>query len=340
VIGGGIAGMAAAQALAAQGYTTHLVEREAKLGGQARHLFQTPDGRPVAAQLDRLIDDVTGNANIRLHLDSELTVVEGFVGNFKTTVKNEAGETPIEHGVAIIATGAKPLVPTEYSYGQDPRILTSLELDAKFKADDPALKTLGAAVFIQCVGSREPERPYCSRVCCTHSIDSALAIKARNPEANVYILYRDIRTYGQRERIYNQAREMGIIFINYEEHGPPEVSREGEGVLVRVWDHVLHRPLEIPADMVILASATLASPDMGELASLFRLPLSADGFFQEAHAKLRPVEFHVDGVFVAGLAHYPKPLEESISQALAAAARAGRLLARGEIALEAHTALV
>jgi heterodisulfide reductase subunit A len=196
-------------------------------------------------------------------------------------------------------------------------------------------------VFIQCVGSRNQQRPYCSKSCCTHSIQSAIKLKKEAPDRRIYILYREISTYGQRERIYNQAREMGIVFINYEQHGPPQIRKSDNGaVLVEVWDHVLHRPLEIRADMVILATATLANPEAAALANIFKLPLNRDGFFQEAHAKLRPVEFHVDGVFVAGLAHYPKPLEESITQALAAAAKAGRLLARKEIALEPNIALI
>jgi len=330
VIGGGIAGMAAAQTLGAQGYTTHVVEREALLGGQARHLFQTPDGVPVAQRLDQLVSDVSADPHIQMHLNSEITAVEGFVGNFKTTVKNGDQEQVIEHGVAIIATGAKPLVPTEYSYGQDPRIVTSLELDAKLKADDPAIKELEAAVFIQCVGSREPERPYCSRVCCTHSIDSALAIKARNPEANVYILYRDIRTYGEREYLYKEAREKGVIFIRYSLEAKPQVAIENGRLLVRLTDPILGRPVEIDTDLISLATAILP-PDNNVLAQLFKLSLNDDGFFVEKHAKLGPCDFATDGVFLCGMAHYPKPIDEAVTQGKAAASRAVTLLARQHI---------
>jgi heterodisulfide reductase subunit A-like polyferredoxin len=330
VIGGGIAGMAAARALGAQGYTTHLVEREAVLGGQARHLFQTPDQVPVADRLDQLVAGVSGDPNIQVHLDSEVTAVDGFVGNFKTTVKTGDQEQVIEHGVAIIATGAKPLVPTEYGYGQDPRILTSLELDAKLKTGDPVLEELGAAVFIQCVGSREPERPYCSRVCCTHSIDSALAIKARNPEANVYILYRDIRTYGEREYLYKEAREKGVIFIRYSLEAKPQVAIENGRLRVRLTDPILGRPVEIDTDLISLATAILP-PDNNALAQFFKLPLNDDGFFVEKHAKLGPCDFATDGVFLCGMAHYPKPIDEAVTQGKAAASRAVTLLARQHI---------
>ena len=341
VLGGGVAGMTAALNLAEQGFRVHLVEKSSQLGGNALHLFQTWNGEQVPPYLRALKEQVAAHANIEVYYNSRVTAVSGHVGNFASTVRTgKSRKQVVAHGAVILTTGAKRYIPEEFEYGKIPKVVASIEFDKLHMHNETRVAGGKSFVFIQCVGSRNALRPYCSKSCCTHSIQSAIKLKKEVPSRRIYILYRDIRTYGQRERIYNQAREMGIIFINYEEHGPPEVSREGEGVLVRVWDHVLHRPLEIPADMVILASATLASPDMGELAGLFRLPLSADGFFQEAHAKLRPVEFHVDGVFVAGLAHYPKPLEESISQALAAAARAGRLLARGEIALEAHTALV
>jgi heterodisulfide reductase subunit A len=261
------------------------------------------------------------------------------VGNFKTTVKTGDQEQVIEHGVAIIATGAKPLVPTEYGYGQDPRILTSLELDAKLKARDPVLEELGAAVFIQCVGSREPKRPYCSRVCCTHSIDSALAIKARNPEANVYILYRDIRTYGEREYLYKEAREKGVIFIRYSLEAKPQVAIENGRLRVRLTDPILGRPVEIDTDLISLATAILP-PDNNALARFFKLPLNDDGFFVEKHAKLGPCDFATDGVFLCGMAHYPKPIDEAVTQGKAAASRAVTLLARRHISTSGQVAEV
>jgi heterodisulfide reductase subunit A len=181
---------------------------------------------------------------------------------------------------------------------------------------------------------------YCSKVCCTHSVQSAIALKKENPDRKVYILYREIRTYAQRESLYNQARKLGIIFINYELHGKPEVTVHGKAIRVEVWDHVLHKPLRIETDLVILATAIRPAADGSELGRLFKVPLGTDGFFQEAHAKLRPVDFAVEGIFVAGLAHYPKPVDESIVQALAASAKAATLLSKPRIQLDAVKAIV
>ncbi|MBM9535581.1 FAD-dependent oxidoreductase [Desulfobulbus alkaliphilus] len=341
VIGGGVAGMTAALNLALQGFDVHLVEKTGQLGGNALHLFQTWSGEHVPRYLDGLRSEVVNHPRIAVFYHSTVVEVAGHVGNFTTTLRGDSGRRKtVRHGVVLITTGAKRYIPEEFEYGKIPKVVASIEFDKLHMHNEARVARGTSFVFIQCVGSRNQERPYCSKSCCTHSIQSAIKLKKEAPSRRIYILYREIRTYGQRERLYNKARELGIVFINYELHGPPKLSRERDGVLVEVWDHVLHRPLQIQADVVILASATLASPDASDLANLFKLPLNADGFFQEAHAKLRPVEFHVDGVFVAGLAHYPKPLEESISQALAAAGKAGCLLARKEIALEAYVAQV
>ncbi len=341
IIGGGVAGITAAINLAHQGFHVHLVEKTSHLGGNALHLFQTWNGEHVPRFLKALQDEVQATPNIEVSYNTTVVAITGHVGNFTTTLRSgPSRKRNIEHGTVIITTGAKRYIPEEFEYGKIPKVVASIEFDKLHMHNETRVANGKSFVFIQCVGSRNQERPYCSKSCCTHSIQSAIKLKKEMPARQIYILYREIRTYGQRERIYNQARELGIIFINYELHGPPKISRGDSGVLVEVWDHVLHRPLEINADLVVLAAATLASPEAAELANLFKLPLNADGFFQEAHAKLRPVEFNVDGIFVAGLAHYPKPLEESISQALAAAAKAGRLLARKEIALEPNTALV
>jgi heterodisulfide reductase subunit A len=342
IVGGGVAGMTAALNLARQGVHIYLVEKTTQLGGNALHLFQTWNGEHVPRFLKTLKEEVQAAPNIEVCYHSTVVEVSGHVGNFTTTIKTEANHRrTIEHGVTIITTGAKRYIPEEYEYGKIPTVVASIEFDKLHMHNEIRVAGGKSFVFIQCVGSRNKERPYCSKSCCTHSIQSAIKLKKEVPSRQIYILYREIRTYGQRERIYNQARELGIVFINYELHGQPTISRGDNGaVLVTVWDHVLHRPLEIKADMVILAAATLASPETAELANLYKLSLNADGFFQEAHVKLRPVEFNVDGVFVAGLAQYPKPLEESISQALAAAAKAGRLLSRKEIAVEPNTALV
>jgi heterodisulfide reductase subunit A len=330
VIGGGISGMAAAGSLARQGYQTHIVEKSAHLGGQALNLYQTAKGERIQEKLAGLIQSVEENSRIQVHLNTTLSQVDGFVGNFKTTLSATGSDQVIEHGIAVIATGAAPLVPTEYDYGKDPRILTSLELDRKLIEKDESLKSLNAAVFIQCVGSREPDRPYCSRVCCTHSIDNALELKEGNPDMNVYILYRDVRTYGEREYLYKKAREKGVIFIRYGVDNKPQVDRSNGRLVIKVTDHILGRPLELETDLISLATAIIPNRDE-KLAGFFKVPLNADGFFVERHAKLGPSEFATDGVFLCGMAHYPKPIDESIVQGKAAASRAVTLLARENI---------
>ncbi len=327
VIGGGISGMTAARSLSGQGYETHLVERDAMLGGQALNLFKTAKGEDVQKALAVLTDDIQQNDKIHVHLNTTLTGVEGFVGNFKTTLSSNGDDQTVEHGIAVIATGAAGLQPDEYNYGKDERILTSLELDRRFMDKDPSLKEMDSAVFIQCVGSRQPDRPYCSRVCCTHSIDNALELKKMNPDMNIYVLYRDIRTYGEREYLYKKAREAGVIFMQYSVEQKPMVELKKGKIIVRTVDHVLGRPVEIEADLVTLASAIVPNREE-QLAQFFKVSLNEDGLFVEKHAKLGPSEFATDGVFLCGLAHYPKPIEESIAQGQAAASRAVTLLAQ------------
>ena len=326
VIGGGISGMASAKNLADQGYAVHLVERSGVLGGEARGLYRTFQGEDIQTELAAMIADVEKTDNLQIHLNTALEDVDGFVGNFKSTLASDGKTDVIEHGVAVIATGATGAKPDEYRYGDHPGILTSLELDKKFIDNDPMISELGSAVFIQCVGSREPERPYCSRVCCTHSIDNALALKKRNPEMNVYVIYRDIRTYGEREYIYAEAREAGVIFIRYSVDKKPMVDIRDDKLFITVTDHVLNRPMEIETDLITLASAIVPNRDE-KLANFFKIPVNADGFFVEKHAKLGPSEFATAGVFLCGLAHYPKPIDEAIAQAQAAASRAVTLLA-------------
>jgi len=330
IVGGGISGMAAARSLARQGYETHIIEKDSQLGGQAQNLYRTAKGEDIQEKLSNLISEVEGHEKIHVHLDTQITDVDGFVGNFETALSSNGNQELLEHGVAIMATGASPLQPSEYNYGQDPRILTALELDRKFKDDNGSLKEIDTAVFIQCVGSREPERMYCSRVCCTHSVDNALTLKRLNPDMNVFILYRDLRTYGEREYLYREAREAGVIFIRYTLDNKPVVDIKDGKVLVKVVDHVIGRPVEIETGLVTLASAIIPNRD-DTLANFFKVPVNTDGFFVERHAKLGPSEFATDGVFLCGLAHYPKPIDESIAQGQAAASRAITLLARETI---------
>jgi len=339
VIGGGISGMVAARSLTAQGYPVTLVERGGKLGGQALNLFRTWKGEDIQEKLSQLVQEVEQDDRIDVHLDTELTSVEGFVGNFRSLLSVSGAETTVEHGVAVIATGAQEIRPNEYLYGEDPRVLTHQELDRKFIDDDPSLKKTQSAVFIQCVGSREPQRPYCSRVCCTHSVESALHLKELNPDMNIYILYRDMRTYGERELLYKKAREAGVLFVRFDLDRKPRVTAEKDGLKVQIHDPILGRKIRIPTDLLTLAGAIVPFRDE-KLAQFFKVPMNEDGFFVEAHAKLAPSEFATDGVFLCGMAHYPKPIDESTAQAKAAASRAMTLLARKTIATSGTVAYV
>ena len=330
VLGGGISGMTTALSLSKQGYNTHVVERSDALGGQAVKLFRTAKGENIQERLAQLISEVNSDSKITVHLNTNLTDVQGFVGNFDSTLTTNGNSIALKHGVAIMATGAYPYQPTEYSYGKDPRIVTSQELDKKFIDNDPSINNVKSAVFIQCVGSRNPERPYCSRLCCTHSVENAIELKKRNSDVNVYVLYRDIRTYGEREYLYKEARELGVIFIRHSSDRLPQLSIDGGKIMIKTTDHVLHRPLEIEADLVSLATAILPYKDE-TVAQFFKLPMNDNGFFVERHAKLGPSEFATDGVFLCGMAHYPKPIDEAVSQAKAAASRAITLLARETI---------
>jgi len=330
VIGGGISGMSAAKNLAAQGYPTCLIEKSDVLGGQARDIYQTWRGEDVQQNLTKLIQEVQSNPKIDVRLNTELKQVEGFVGNFKTTLLTNGNEKVLEHGIAIIATGASELKPDQYLYGKDPRVLTSLDLDRKFIRRDPSLKQARSAVFIQCVGSRIKERPYCSKVCCTHSVLSALRLKEANPEMDVLIIYRDMRTYGLREDLYREARAKGILFIRYDDNKELNVNKDKDDLQVLFTSYVLNREMEIRPDLLILATA-IVPPKENPVAKLFKVPVNNDGFFVEAHVKLRPIDFSTDGVFVCGLAHSPKPIDESIAHGLGAAARSVTLLSQKEM---------
>ncbi|MBU2518603.1 MAG: FAD-dependent oxidoreductase [Proteobacteria bacterium] len=328
VVGGGVAGISAALNLASAGYPVHLVEKSGELGGNARYLLNSWKGEAVAPYLEDLVAQVNGNPNITVYLDSQLTAFKGFVGNYVSGITPAGGEEMVvQHGVIVLATGGHELKPSEYLYGQSDGVLTSLELDMELGGNPEAPKDWDSVAFIQCVGSREPERPYCSRLCCTHSVESAIKVKEANPEANVYILYRDIRTYGVREDLYKKAREAGVLFFRYKLEDKPQVSEAGGKISVTATDHVLGRPISFDVDRLVLAAAILPN-DVHHLAEAMKTPLNAEGFFLEAHAKLRPVDFATEGIYQAGLAHYPKPIDEAIAQANAAAGRAMTVLAK------------
>lgn len=338
VIGGGVSGMTSALNLAEQGYKVYLVEKEDKLGGIANRIRYGMKGEDVQTYLADLIKKVNDNQLITVFTGTNIENVTGFVGNFKTTLSNGK---EISHGVAIIATGAEEYQPKEYLYGKSDRVMTLLELEGALADGDSKVTGAKNYVFIQCVGSRDEERPYCSRICCTKSIKLALKIKETNPDANIYILYRDIRTYGFFEEMYREARKKGITFIRYSQENKPVVENTGNSIKVTVTDHVLGVPVIIEADVVGLAAAIVAPVENNsKLSQFFKVPMNQEGFFLEAHMKLRPVDFSTDGVFMCGLAHGPKNLEENISQAKAAAGRACTLLARDTVAVEGKCAVV
>ena len=328
VVGGGVAGMTAALSLAEQGFPAVIVERSSELGGTARDIAATWRGLEVQPFLEDLIDRVQKHPDLEVYLNAEITGAKGFVGNFETQVTSGNLTRVVRHGAAVIATGAEASDTDEYLYGQNPRVLRWHEIEHQ----PEMLKNAANVVFIQCVGSRDEKRPYCSRICCTTSVSQAIAIKDQHPDTNVFILYRDIRTFGEREILYKEARAKGVVFIRYSLESKPTVSEADDGLEVRVFDPILQKKVLIKADLVNLATAVVPTEN-SRIAAFYKLPVNSDNFFMEAHAKLRPVDFASDGLFVCGLAHYPKPIDESISQAMAAAGRAATVLAKASVAV-------
>jgi len=331
VVGGGIAGMNCALSIANQGHEVYLVEKDAELGGMARRIHYTLEGLDVQAYLRELISKVYQHPLVHVYTGAEITDATGYVGNFVTTVKSNRGVTEIKHGAAVIAIGADLYTPTEYLYGEDERVMTHLELEERIAKEEEKVINAESVVMIQCVGCRNEDRNYCSRVCCSESVKNALKLKEKNPDVDVYILYRDMRTYGFKEDYYREVANKNVRFIRYEEDDKPQVepgeSDEGRPVLkVTVADPVLGKKLELDADIVALAAAVIPSESTKEMAALFKVTLSPDGFFKEAHVKLRPVEFTTDGVYLCGTAHYPKFIQETVNQAYGAAGRVLTLL--------------
>jgi heterodisulfide reductase subunit A len=339
VVGAGVAGMTAALALARQGYPVHLTEKSERLGGNARRLNKTYQNEDIAGFVAELIHQVEAESRITVHLGTTVSGVDGFIGNFKSTLLSGASSETLNHGVAILATGAQEDQPQDYLYGEHAAVVTQLEMDALLSKDDPRIKQAAEVVFVQCVGSRNEEHPYCSKVCCTHSIQNALELKKRNPQVQVYILYRDIRTYGKREDLYRDARSKGVLFFRYDPAEKPEVRPSGRRVAVGFKDPIIGRKLAVEADILCLAAAIVPHEDPS-LPRLFKAPVDADGWLLEAHQKLRPVESATEGIFLCGMAHYPKPIEESIAQAQAAAAKALTVLARENIKVGGVTARI
>jgi heterodisulfide reductase subunit A len=335
VVGGGIAGMTCALSIAEQGHEVHLVEKDVDLGGIARKLHYTLEGLDVQAYLRDLIRKVYQHSFVHVYTDSTITEATGYVGNFVTRVKSERGVTEIKHGAAVIAVGTDVYQPTEYLYGENDRVMTHLELEEQINRRDEKVMNAESLVMIQCVGCRNEERNYCSRICCSESIKNALKLKEINPKMDIYILFRDMRTYGFSEDFYREAADKEVKFIRYEPQDKPQVEAVNEGgksfLRVTATDYILGNKLEIDADIIALAAAVIPSVGSKEVSQLFKVPLGPDGFFQEAHVKLRPVEFAADGIYLCGIGHYPKFISEAINQAYGAAGRALTLLSHDTV---------
>jgi heterodisulfide reductase subunit A-like polyferredoxin len=365
VIGGGLAGMTAALSIAEQGFPVYLVERAAELGGHLRHIYVGLNGTDPQKLLQETIQRVSENPLVTVLLETEVEQVGGYVGQYRTVVRGCASvqssaslwmrpqsgaedkdgvRNELTHGVVVVATGAQEMVPRTYGYRELDGVITQRELEAELvnaehrdsvmresDAESPGPELPNSIVMIQCVGSRDEEHPYCSRICCTQAIKNALEIKRRNPEAEITVLYRDLRTYGFRERFYREARRQGVMFLEFDADHPPKVSRDNGRLQVQVAVQPEGEVVELTAERVVLSAGIEAEPGNEVLSQLFKLPLTAEGFFLEAHVKLRPVDFAADGVYLCGLAHSPRAIEETIAQAQAAAVRAVSLLAKKEL---------
>lgn len=333
VIGGGVAGLTASLALADQGFGIHLVEKENQLGGLCAEVFRTLDNQDVQDFLKNKIAEVKSHPRIETYIGATVKNSDGFVGNFVTELTDGAS---FEHGVVIVATGGEFCSPTEYLYGSNKRVLTQRELEKKL-SQRPA-KPSDAYVMIQCVGSREEPNNYCSRICCQDAVKNAIEIKEKAPEAQVFILYRDIRTYGLSEDYYRKARDLGVIFVRYDVDKKPRVSPEDQGILVETFDPMLNRDVELHVDYLVLSTGIRPHPYTEEIGKLYKLTVNTDGYLLEAHVKLRPVDFPSEGIFLCGLAHAPKNLDEGIAQALAAAGRASVLLSKDSLGVSGTVA--
>jgi len=339
VVGGGAAGMTAALSLAQQGFPVHLVEKEAELGGNLRHVLTAGNGREPQQLLSHLKEQVKASETITVHLESQVATTRGFTGNFATTIRDANNRlVEINHGATILATGGQEYRGPEYGYGSDPRILTQQEFENVLTNRPEQIQDMKSLVMIQCVG---PAERFCSRICCTVALKNALALKEANPGCQVVILYRDIRSYGFKERLYTRARELGVLFVRYDDQHRPNVqARQAATLSVEAWDPILERKLQLEPDLLVLSMPVVPPDNIKKMAALFKVPLDDDGFFLEAHVKLRPVDFSTDGIFMAGMAHYPKLLDETMIQAQAAAARAARVLSRESLTAGGRVAVV
>jgi len=336
VLGGGIAGMTAALSLADQGFESVLVEKSSSIGGNLKNLKNTLAGDAVGTFLKTLTEKVQKSAKITVITDGALAQTSGFIGNFNSVIESgkdtNKKETVFDHGVIVVATGGHEHRPDLYELGKSKKVLTQQELEAKL-AGRAKNRAPNSIVMIQCAGSRGEDLNYCSKVCCNHAMKNILKIKEINPESQIIVLYRDIRTYGFAEDSYLEARKKGVIFIPYEIDRRPVVSSKGTKVQVDFFDSIMQEEVSMTPDMVAL-SVGIVPDGTDELSKMLKLPVNANGFFLEAHVKLRPVEAAVDGIYICGLAHAPKPVEETIVQAQAAAAKAAMPLVKGFVTVD------
>jgi heterodisulfide reductase subunit A-like polyferredoxin len=341
VIGGGIAGMTSALKIADQGYEVYLLEKENKLGGNLWNLHYTLDGQDVRTLLDSTMERVKNHPMIHVLFNASVVDSGGSKGNFTSKIKSGPnGELQtIQHGVVVVATGAEEAKPAEFLYGQDARIVTQIELENKIVSKSADVAKAKRIVMVQCVGSRNAERPNCSRICCATAVKNALKLKELNPETEITVLYRDVRTYGLMEPYYAKAREKGVLFVRYEAEEKPEVQKDGQKLTVSFTDKVIRERIEIAPDLVVLSASTHARNNE-DVANVLKIQRTLDGFFLEAHMKLRPVDLATDGMYLAGGAHGPKLITETISQASAAAARACNILSKEKMMVGGVIAVV
>jgi len=340
VIGGGVAGMSAALNLANQGFEVHLVEKEPELGGRLLKLNRIfTINKDPSELVESVVKAVEGHSKIRLHMPAVVKAASGYIGNFDISVDEGGKEVSFKVGVIIVATGAQVLKPELYRYGELANVLTQLDLEQRLK--DGKLGEFQNVVMINCVGARIPERPYCSRVCCMTAIKNAALMKEINPEAKVYVLYRDLMTYGvEFEEYYRDAKEAGVRFIRYTPSNLPQVIGAERVESVKAYDELMGMELELPCDLLVLATPLIANDDNEELSKMLKVPIGDGGFFLEAHIKLRPVEFAMDGIYVGGSCRWPADIRESIAQGYAAASEAAIPLRQGLVKVEAITATV
>jgi heterodisulfide reductase subunit A2 len=329
--------MTAALSLADQGFKVHLVEKTGKLGGNALDLRYTLEHDDIQAFVNDLVIKVESHVNIEVHKETRIENVAGFIGAFRVTLLSDGTTKEVNCGSIIVATGAIPARVKEFKVGKLEKVVTQLELEKRLQAKTVDLNNKNI-VMIQCVGSRNEERAYCSRLCCSMAVKNALKIKKLDPSARVFVLYRDIRTYGFREKYYKEAREAGVVFIRYDRAHPPVLSDDA-GLTITLQSPDYPDPISIESDNLILSTGVDAVGN-GKLADMLKVPLNADGFFVEAHLKLRPVEFATEGIFLCGLAHSPKMMDENISQARAAASRAATVLSKPTLEVGAQVSHV